>query len=333
MFNIFKRFFIFLLLFVTWLDIVKFSVLPVSKIGFSVPIFPQLQINMLKSQNDSMVQDALDMTSKELLQYLVPKLSNEDWNVEHIFTDLLSDSEEEVAISMSLSPDRGILIILQKLNKSYYLAYYNDNLLPINKLEVLPHKNNKAFLVTCEDHKEQLGAFCETNIVKLWKWKEGTLQDVLTENSHQDIYWLNSWQNPKSSPQKWYNLNQHLTITYRQDINELFLITEGKQEFAEALAKSSNLPAPNEFSDLNSRNINQKYYWDNTWHKFILDTCSCIHPNNKSTSTVAILKDLDYSLNSLASPTNDHMYEVIDNQGNVFSINSSSVLYISPLNH
>lgn len=320
------RLFLFFLLFLTWLDTTKFGItIHVSKIGEPIPTFPQIQIELLKSKHQSLVDDAIQETSSMLLQYFVPQLAKEAWETNFIFADLLSDAEPEVVFSLSLPPDRGALVILQKKDDYYFIVLYDDNLLPIKKLEVLPLKGDKDFLVTREDHREQLGAFCETSTVKLWRWKENSLHETFTENIYWDINWLNSWQNPHSNPAKWYNLNQALTITYRQEKERILIRTEGLQQFAAAPTKNLALPAPYEFTTLKTRNFNQEYYWDSRWQKFILQNCSYLPTGEKTPRKAVILKDLDQHLESLAFK-NKHNYQIIDEKGNILSIEKASAV-------
>ena len=109
-----SRLFLFLLLFLTWLDLAKFSLIPAGKIGEPTPIFPQLQINLLKSKNASIVNDTVQETKDTLLHYFLPELIEESWETSFVFTDLLAGEEPEVIFGLSLPPDRGVLILLQK---------------------------------------------------------------------------------------------------------------------------------------------------------------------------------------------------------------------------
>jgi hypothetical protein len=181
------------------MEVTKFASVTVSKIGGPIPILPNIQIELLKSENANFVSDALNETSKVLLNYLAPELSKEDWEAEYQFIDLISDNEPEIAFTLSLPPDRGILAIFQKKNNSYFLAACHNDLLPVSKLEVIRGKNTKDFLVTREDHKERLGAYCETRIVKVWHWEGNRLENVFSENSYWDINWMNTWQDPQST--------------------------------------------------------------------------------------------------------------------------------------
>lgn len=319
------RLFLFLLLFLTWLDIAKYNLIPAGKIGEPTPIFPQIQINLLKSNSHSLVNDAAKETSHMLLQYFMPQLAEESWETNFVFADLLSDTEPEVVFSLSLPPDRGILIMLQKKEDYYFIVYYRDDLLPIKKLEVLPQKGEKNFLVTREDHREQLGAFSETSTVKLWKWKEKSLYEVFSENIYWDINWLNSWQDPRANPPQWYNLNQSLSITYRQEEKRILITTKGEQQFGAAPGHKLTLPAPYEFATLKSRNFTQEYYWDSRWQKFILRNCSYLPAGEKIPREAGVLKDFALHLESLAFEQNLN-YQIVDEKGNVSSINKDSLL-------
>ena len=328
--RIFNRIFLFLLFFLTWLDFTKFTSIPVSKIGEPIPIFPQIQINLLKSNNPRIIDDAIQETAKMLLKYFVPQLSEESWQSKFIFLDLISDNEPELTLALSLPPDKGILILLQKKDNHYFIASFQDHFSPITKLEELSLKNDLVFLVTIEDQQKQIGALNKASILKLWKWQNNRLQETFSENIHWEINWQNNWENstPAETP-KWYCLTQKFKLTYRWEKEKLYLRTEGKQHFSAAPVNNTAFPAPYDFPSpfrvLKTREISQDYYWDNNWQKFILQTCHYLPPGKITPEEVAVLKDLDKHLESLAFEE-PQQYLVINKKGDVFPLNKNDLL-------
>ena len=199
--KILHRVFLFLLLFLTWLDITKFLTTPVSKISEPIPIFPQIQINLLKSSQPNLVHDALQETGKMLLRYFVPHLAHEPWQTDFVFINLLPNDEPEVALALSLPPEKGIIIILQKRTNYYFIVSYQEHFFPISKLEVLPFKNKQDFLVTKEEQDNILN---KSSLVKIWFWNENNLQETFSEN----ISWEITWFDFTAETQKWYHLNK-----------------------------------------------------------------------------------------------------------------------------
>lgn len=318
--KILSRVFLFFLFLITWLDLSKFDTIPVSRIGPPIPVFPQIQIDLLQTQNQGLINDAVQETSKMLLQYLVPQDCKEPWQTNFLFTNLLADNIPEVVFSFSLPPERGLLAVLQKEDNFYFLVFYRDNLLPIAKLESLPLENGQSFLVTKEDHQERLGAFCELSTVTLWKWQRNKLQEIFTENSFWDISWLNTWQDPHAAPLKWLNLKQAYTITCREEEKKILLQVKGQQQFSEAPAQqNASLPAEYQFKTRQSRQITQEYYWDEQWQNFILRTGFHLPSSEEKPREIAILKDLELHLESLADQKSP-CYLVIDKQGHTFSL-------------
>ena len=327
--KILNRIFLFLLFFLTWLDLMKFTSIPVSKIGEPIPIFPQIQINLLKSKNPHIVDDAVQETTKMLLKYFVPQLSEESWQTGFIFLDLIPDNEPELALALSLPPDKGILILLQKKDNHYFIASFQDHFSPITKLEDLSLKNGQVFLVTKEEQQKQIGALNKASVVTLWKWQNNRLQETFTENSYWEINWQNNWEgSPSAETSKWYSLTQNLKLTYRWEKEKLYLRTEGKQQFSSAPVNNTAFPAPYEFpspfSTLKTRGVLQDYYWDDNWQKFILQTCHYLPSGKITPEEVAVLKDLDKHLESLAFQE-QQQYLVINKKGEVFPLHKNKL--------
>jgi hypothetical protein len=322
-----SRVFLFLLFFLTWLDITKFLTTPVSKISEPIPIFPQIQINLLKSTQQNLVNDALQETSKMLLRYFVPHLSNEPWQTDFVFVNLLPNDEPEVALALSLPPQKGILVILQKRTNYYFIASYQDHLFPITKLEVLPFKNKQDFLITKENQQEQDHLLNKSSPVKIWLWAENNLQETFTENTSWDI----TWQDIASETPKLYHLQQNLTITYCHTEEKIIIKTEGKQQFSKAPIKSTAFPllytydCSTPFTILKLHPILQEYYWNDHWKKFILQTGFYLPPGEDTPQEIAILKDLTQHLKSLAFEE-EHQYQVINKKKEVFPLNKNSLI-------
>jgi len=327
--KILNRIFLFLLFFFTWLDLTKFASIPVSKIGEPIPIFPQIQINLLKANNPRIVDDAIQETAKMLLRYFVPQLSEESWQAKFIFLDLIPDHEPELAFALSLPPDKGILILLQKKDNHYFIASFQDHFFPITKLEELSLKRDLVILVTREEQQKQLSALNTASNVKLWKWQDSRLQEAFTENIRWEINWQNNWENSTSAKTpKWYCLSQNFKLSYRWEKELLYLRTEGKQHFSAAPVNNSVFPAPYDFpspfSVLKQREVCEDYYWDESWQKFILQTGQYLPPGKTSPAEVAVLKDLDMHLESLAFKE-QQQYLVINKRGDVFPLNKDTI--------
>ena len=332
-----NRVFLIILMLITWLDLSRFGSMPVSKIGRAIPVFPQLQIDLLQAKEQNLVNDALRETSKTLLQYLVPEHWKEPWDAKFLFADILGDGAPEVVFSFALPPEQGILVLLQKEGQNYFLVSYRTDRLPISKLEKLPLEAGLPVFVTREDHQERLGAFCDSAVITLWKWHDNRLREIFTENTAWEINWLNTWQDAKATPPQWLKLRQAFQITCREKEGQILLLVEGEQEFSAAPALQSltaqitGLPAEYEFSLVQNRRISRQYYWDEEWQHFILRTGSYLPPNEDAPQKIAVLKDLDDSLETLAVPktdpnTTDAGYLVLDREWRTFTLPKNQIL-------
>ncbi len=315
---------IFCLLFLTWWQVQKISTdEPAGKVTGSLPVFPLIQMELLQSGNPHMTKDALEATAKMLVKYINPGLLNEAWQASYLFLDLIPGTDPEVVISLSLAPDKGILSIIQRQKDNYILVAYLDNLLPLGKLDKLSLPNGKEILVTREDHSEMTGAFTKVNAVKIWEWQKNTLQVLWSENSHWEINWLNTWQNPKAHPVKWLKLTQDLRIIYEPGDNSAIIKTTGQQNYYVSAPNKVSLPPETDFSLLKSRQISDTYYWHEKWQKFVLNTGLVeIADKNPSQKRVAVLKNLENHLENL--PAEDkQLLQVMDDQGKIFLVEKS----------
>lgn len=315
--------FLFLLLFSTWWGFRSWdSYITSGKITAPLPVFPSIQIDLLKSPNKSNVEDALQRTVKPLLAYIAPDLAAEIWQAEYLFIDLLSGQEEEVVISLSLKPDRGILVILQKQHNQYVLLYLLDNLLPITKLDSLDIDENRRLLVTREDHEERLGSYSEVRIVKIWNWYKDSLFLVWSDNSFWEVNWLNTWQDPGANPKKWFRLVQDISISY-QAKPQPTLLFKGQQSYLEAPTEKEILPSEQDFTLKNSRQIESVYHWDDNWHRFILGTGVLNSPELPS-QRIAILMDMENHLEAMVVK-DKRLYQILDKNGKNFLVDKQYI--------
>ncbi|MFY9175709.1 MAG: hypothetical protein WAO24_10325 [Peptococcia bacterium] len=292
------------------------------KVSGPIPVFPKMQIEMLKSPDPKNVTAALEETARSLINYLEPELAKEFWDCRFLFVDLLPGEPQELVVSLSLAPDRGVLVLLQQQNNHYTLLYYLNNLLPLTKLEKFPLPSGSEVLVTREEHEERTGSFSESHLIKLWTWKDQTLQVVWNDNSFWEVNWLNTWQDPQSKSLKWYKLTQEAGISY-QPQPQPTIIVQSQQSYAECPTEKIVLPPAENFQQLNQRRFNQSYLWNEEWQRFIIKTATIPAQDNRPAQKVAVLKDLELHLESLAD--NQPQYEVIGTDGKIFLIDKSQV--------
>lgn len=316
--------FIFLMLFSTWWEIENMRHIAAGgRVTGQIPLFPKLQVEMLKSPKTSLAAQALEETARMLINYLEPELAREIWDCRFLFINLLGDKEEELIISLSLMPDRGVLALLQKQNNHYVLLYSLDNLLPITKMERILLPEGREILSTREEHQERIGSYSESKMVKLWAWKGNSLHMVWSDNAYWELNWLNTWQNPQSEPLKWFKLIHEAGISFRAEPKPS-IVTKANQSYYECPAAEKVLPPQQQFKLISTRQVNEEYYWNEEWQRFIINTATLSDQADSSNERVAILKDMDNHLESLAV-RDKRMYEVIGQNGRIFLVEKSRV--------
>lgn len=314
--------FLFLLLLSTWWEVENMHYIATSgKISSPIPVFPSMQVEMLKSADPKIAADALEETARALINYLEPELARETWDCNYLFVDLLPGGATELALTLTLTPDRGVLVLLQKQNNHYILLYYLDNLLPLTKMEKFTLPGGREILATREVQRERIGAYSESRMVKLWSWKDNALHVVWSDNSFWEINWLNTWQNPQSKPLKWYKLVQEAGITYHTE-PQPSIVVKAQQSYSECPTEKEILPAEQQFKQLAQREINEEYHWSEEWQRFIITTGTLSAQGNSPAQKVALLKDLENNLEFLAVQ-DKKLYEVIGSNGKIFLVEKS----------
>lgn len=317
--------FLFLLLFSTWWEVENMHYIATSgKVTGQIPVFSIRQVEMLKSTDPQIASEALEATARSLINYLEPELSRETWDCSFLFLNLLPDEAAELAITLTLTPDRGVLVLLQKQNNHYILLYYLDNLLPLTKMDKFTLPGGREILATREVHKERTGAYSESKMVKLWTWKDAALHVVWSENSFWEMHWLNTWQNPQSKPLKWFRLVQEAGISYHSEPQPA-VILKAAQSYYDCPTEKESLPSELEFKLITQREINEKYYWSEEWQRFIIKTGTLLAKVNTPAQKVAILKDMEKHLESL-SVQDKKMYEVIGTNGKIFLVDKAKII-------
>lgn len=316
---------IFILLFLTWSQIIslKYTMTDGSLTG-NFPVFTSIQIEMLKEEDSDLANDALKETIIGLLKFIDPAAVDYYWQGHYIFLNLIPDDNEELAIAITLPPDRGILALLQKQNNCYVLITYLDDFLPITKLDTV-EMNTHDILLSEEKHNERLGAFSETTMIKLWNWHDKNLNLVWNEYSFWEINWLSTWENPKSDPVKWIKLINNAAITYHPTPKPNIYVVF-KQYRYEAFSDQKTLPDDRFFDLKDSRLIKDTYYWDSNWQKFILFTGTIKKDNTATNEKVAVLKDMDHHLESFTNKNNT--YQVINQHKQIKLVDKSKISVI-----
>ena len=176
---------IFIVLALAWFDLqVLYKELMTAKISGPLPVFPDIQIQLLQSPDPKLNNDALAAMQKSLLQYFAPDLIDKPWQTQYVFVNLSGTQRQpapDIVITLSLPPDRGILTVLHKQNSSYVLLCYRDNLLPIIELGNLSIRDNDEIFFTQEYQDESKDANNETRILKVWGWKNNNLKILRSE--------------------------------------------------------------------------------------------------------------------------------------------------------
>ncbi len=325
------RLFILFLLFFTWYNAPRPQIQSTSSlICNDVPVFPAIQIELLKSTNTEIADDALSETTKELLAFLSPYLLDESWQAECLFLNLIPEQEPQVVIVISAPPDDGLLVVLQKQNNQYILVSALDDLLPVAKLSKLQFQETSELLITREDYREMLGSYSEARQIKIWGWSTKGLYLLWSDFVFSEVSWLSTHEEAGASVNYWNKLRHDAAITYSPSPLPV-LTVNCQQSYHRAHTKNSAFPGPHDLPLIAARDLTLHYRWDEEWKRFILNTGMLVTADGQKKEKVAILYDQNNHCDSLAAGTiastvKTDKYQVLNSQGEIFFAERNNII-------
>ncbi len=256
---------------------------------------PEVQVQMLFSGQESLRQDALELTAKALAERLKPDLVGERWDIQAIRLPLQAEGQPKdalVAVALSLSPEQGYLCLLEPGRQGYTLFYAEKNLLPIKHIALWPLVSDAAkglppeLISLWEDHDETMGAFSSVERFSLWLWHNNKLQQVFQTNT--------LWQLSFPRDKTWITARQQYNIKGGGSTLEV----EGYQEYFEGAAPA---PGPGSTGGLTpladlGRSIHQQYTFYPAYLAFGIGEAAWRPKADSNSIPVLLLQDLTQEL-------------------------------------
>lgn len=222
--------------------------------------------------------------------------------------DLINGDEKELLISLNLAKNLGVLGIYKLEGELYSLVSKVENLTNIENITVEKNKKTgQKFLVLEEFLDERIGAYFIDKFMRIFIEKDGEFREVLRQSRDYEAYYYEKWIDPNKETSKWYRLNEKNIIEYDFKDNGQTII-----DIHKTLNKSEGLNGtaskiPTEFKEVEKRNFDIKYMWNDEYNTFIIGEGKLIATGEK----VAILEDtsktVDYLLN-----LGDKYYKVVN---------------------
>jgi hypothetical protein len=140
---------------------------------------PALQVNLLFSQNSGLRADALEITKKDLVKYLRPDNTADEWSIQAAEIYLGDSTRQWVVAALSLSSKEGLICVLVPQDQQYTLFYTQSLSAPIISIQSLPSSTNTStdeysgqFLLVTQAPEEN----SITPRTTTWGWKDSQLR-------------------------------------------------------------------------------------------------------------------------------------------------------------
>lgn len=259
---------------------------------------PEVQISLLFSENTQMRQEALDITARNVADYLRPKAQAGQWQA--VAARLPAEEgagQAAVALALSCPPEEGILCLLTPGTRGYTLVYAQEGFLPLEDLRLWPGETGAGsdpswFLAVTENHDESLGAYSRVRRFSLWFWSGEKLAKAFEANL--------SWQIAFPRDQSWIGADQQMEVGGGGERLSLTC----RQSYCQSGQYSAALLSPADWeqaADLEvlaglNRSYREEYHYEPEYQFFGLTTGRWLPEGQSSSLPVLVVRDMSLDL-------------------------------------
>ena len=243
--------------------------------------------------------------------------------------DLLGNGQEQAAITLSFGLKNTVLAVYTKDKESNNYTYISDvgEFFDIKDIFFLPLNSDGTNIMIIREYANQnIGAYERSSFLKwyIWNDKNEMFENVLSIPEGIEVTWNGSWDT--SGEERWQKIEERSEfVSGENDKNNptLKLVQYQAYKVSESIDKD-NIPEESTFHTEKNRVVNQTYYWDDNWNRFILS-----EKKDKSTGeTVAIIEDYSASPYVLVEAYNNMANNVaIERKNGTIEIVPSNTLW------
>lgn len=226
--------------------------------------------------------------------------------------DLLGNGQQQAAIALSFGLKNTILAVYTKEKQGENYTYISDvgNFFDVRDVFFLPLSSDGTNIMIVREYANQnIGAYERSSFLKgyIWDDKNDMFQNVLNIPEGIEVTWNGSWDT--SGEERWQKIEERSEFASGENSNHnptLKLVQYQAYKISESTDKD-NIPDESTFYTAKSRVVNQNYYWDDNWRRFILD-----EKKDKATGEkVAVIEDYSASPYVLVEEYNDMANNVV----------------------
>ena len=222
--------------------------------------------------------------------------------------DLLGNGQQQAVIAVSFGLKNTVLAVYTKDKTGDSYTYVSDvgDFFDVRNVFFLPLTGEGTNIMIVREYANQtIGSFERSSFLKGYKWDEEnqTFQNVLSIPEGIEVIWNGRWDN--SQEERWQKIEERSEASTAEVENSdgpaLKLVQYQAYKISDS-TDTENIPNDSTFQTTKNRVVNQIYYWDNDWRRFILS-----EKKDKATGeTVAVIEDFS------ASP-----YVLVEEYGNM----------------
>ncbi|WP_317856347.1 hypothetical protein [Chakrabartyella piscis] len=238
-----------------------------------------------------------------------------------------SNDGERAVVVLDFGQENNLVAIYTEEGNVYEYVTELDLFYQVNDIQFLPiTTQNKNAIIVNEYINQGLGAYEFSELIRGYVLEDGVYRQVLNVEVDVESYWNRGWENPdEETPDQWEEVRQTTIPKWNIDAkgNPILHLTK-EQSFWEAKGnESKTVPLKEEFTQTESRTIQEEYFWSDDWMRFILGEAI----DKTTQEVVAIIEIRDNSPYALAGFV-DNTFVVVNDAGEEYLIEGNNLLQI-----
>ncbi len=243
--------------------------------------------------------------------------------------DLLGNGQEQAVIALSFGLKNTDLAVYTKDKEGDGYTYVSDvgEFFDVKDVFFLPLSSDGTNIMIVREYANQnIGAYERSSFLKgyIWDDKNETFQNVLNIPEGIEVTWNGSWDT--SGEERWQKIEERSEFAdgKTDNNNPTLNLTQYQAYRISDSTDKDNIPDESTFHTAKNRVVNQTYYWDDNWRRFILSE----KKDKASGEKVAIIEDYSASPYVLVEEYNNMANNVaIQRQNGTIEIVPSNTLW------
>ena len=215
--------------------------------------------------------------------------------------DLLGNGQEQAVIALSFGLKNTDLAVYTKDKEGDGYTYVSDvgEFFDVKDVFFLPLSSDGTNIMIVREYANQnIGAYERSSFLKgyIWDDKNETFQNVLNIPEGIEVTWNGSWDT--SGEERWQKIEERSEFAdgKTDNNNPTLNLTQYQAYRISDSTDKDNIPDESTFHTAKNRVVNQTYYWDDNWRRFILSEKKGLTYTNAATTVaqaIANIKSFD----------------------------------------